>query len=52
MVLFRNEIWLCEKTQTFYYCFPNYPLGKAGLAGWTNIVFLDITDGGDTGKAD
>ena len=33
IVLFRNKIWQCEKTQTFYYCFYNYPLGEAGLAG-------------------
>ena len=31
MVLFCNEIWLREKTQTFCYCFHNYSLGKAGL---------------------
>ena len=30
---FRNDIWLCEKTLTFYYCFHYYPLGVASAAG-------------------
>ena len=32
IVLFRNKIWLCEKIQTFYCCFDNYPLSEVGLA--------------------
>ena len=44
-VLFWNNIWLREKIQTFYHCFHNYPLGKAGLASLTDILNLDITDG-------
>ena len=46
--MFWNEIWLCKKHKTFYYCFDDYPLREADLAGWwmeagrINIINLDI----------
>ena len=45
-VLYRNEIWVCEKTQAFCYCFHNYRLGDVDSVGRTDIVNFDITDGG------
>ena len=38
------------KKQTFLYSFHNYSLGEAGLTGCTDIVNLDVTDGGSAGR--
>ena len=54
--MFKNDSFISKrdlalrKTETFYYRFHNYPLGEAGLADWTDIANLDITDEGPAGK--
>ena len=50
IVSFWNEIWLCEKTQTFCNCFHNYPLIEAGFGSWTDIVNFDIINGSPAGR--
>ena len=44
MVLYGNENCLCPKDKVFITVLHSYPLSTASLAGWTNIVNLNITD--------
>ena len=40
-----------SKTKNFYDCFHNSPSSETSLSGCTDVVNLDITDGGPAGDA-